>query len=108
LLGDAAHPMLPHLGQGANQAIEDAVALAAVLGRAERSSAPRALQMYELLRRERCARVQRSSRVNGARYDASGSDLAWRDKALAAQPQERAWVWNYDAEREALAVAASL
>ena len=56
LLGDAAHPMLPHLGQGANQAIEDAVVLAAVLSRAERTSAPRALQMYELLRRERCAR----------------------------------------------------
>ena len=36
LLGDAAHPMLPHVGQGANQAIEDAVALAAVLRRADR------------------------------------------------------------------------
>ena len=37
LLGDAAHPMLPHAGQGANQAIEDAVALATVLGRATAS-----------------------------------------------------------------------
>src|SRR5688500_2814865 len=46
LLGDAAHPMLPHLGQGANQAIEDGVALAAVLGRADRETAPRALQVY--------------------------------------------------------------
>src|SRR6185295_18162676 len=43
LLGDAAHPMLPHVGQGANQAIEDAVALATVLARADRSSAPQAL-----------------------------------------------------------------
>jgi len=32
LLGDAAHPMLPHLGQGVNQALEDAVALATLLG----------------------------------------------------------------------------
>jgi salicylate hydroxylase len=32
LLGDAAHPMLPHLGQGVNQALEDAVVLAALLG----------------------------------------------------------------------------
>ena len=40
LLGDAAHPMLPHSGQGANQAIEDAVTLAAVLSRAAPSAAP--------------------------------------------------------------------
>ena len=42
LLGDAAHPKLAHVEQGANQAIEDAVALAALLSRAERTSAPRA------------------------------------------------------------------
>ena len=35
LLGDAAHPMLPHLGQGANQAIEDGMALATILARAD-------------------------------------------------------------------------
>src|SRR5205814_7072728 len=80
LLGDAAHPMLPHAGQGANQAIEDAVALAAVLSHADRPSAPRALLIYESLRRERSARVQRSARVNGARYDASGGDLTVRDR----------------------------
>ena len=64
--------------------------------------APRALQAYETLRRKRCARVQRSSRINGARYDATGSDLADRDRQLSAQPQERAWIWNYDAELEAM------
>ena len=62
LLGDAAHPMLPHTGQGANQAIEDGIALAAVLSRADRDSAPRALQIYEQVRRERTAGVQRISR----------------------------------------------
>lgn len=102
LLGDAAHPMLPHTGQGANQAIEDAVTLAAALRDADTVSAPCALQVYESLRRGRCARVQRSSRVNGARYDASGSDLAKRDRQLSAQAQERAWIWNYDAEVEAM------
>jgi hypothetical protein len=38
------------------------------------------------------------TRVNGARYDAAGNDLAGRDRDLALQPQERAWIWNYDAE----------
>jgi salicylate hydroxylase len=107
LLGDAAHPMLPHAGQGANQAIEDAVALATVLSRTDRASARRALLIYESLRRERTARVQRSARVNGARYDASGGDLGARDRQLAAQPQERAWVWNYDAEVAAATAVAS-
>jgi salicylate hydroxylase len=100
LLGDAAHPMLPHSGQGANQAMEDAITLAEVLSRDDRLSAPRSLQVYERLRRERCACVQRSSRVNGARYDAE-RHLADRDRMLAAQVQERAWIWDYDAEFEA-------
>ena len=105
LLGDAAHPMLPHAGQGANQAIEDGVALAAVLARADRASAPRALQIYESQRRERTANVQQRSRLNLARYYQSGEE---RDRALSAQHQERAWIWNYDAEAEASAAAASL
>src|ERR1700720_1210482 len=39
LLGDAAHPMLPHLGQGANQAIEDGMALATIVANADRTTA---------------------------------------------------------------------
>jgi salicylate hydroxylase len=108
LLGDAAHPMLPHAGQGANQAIEDGVALATVLSRADRKSAPRALQIYESLRREHTAGVQRASRLNGARYDSATGDLRERDRALDAQAQERAWIWNYDAEAEAAKAAAAL
>jgi salicylate hydroxylase len=108
LLGDAAHPMLPHAGQGANQAIEDGVAMAAVLSRADRKSAPRALQIYESLRRERTAGVQRASRLNGARYDAASGDLRARDRQLDAEAQERAWIWNYDAEAEASTAAALL
>jgi len=100
--------MLPHVGQGANQAIEDAVALATILGRADRASAPRALRIYEALRRQRTARVQSSARINGARYDAASSDLGARDRQLAAQSQERAWIWNYDAGMEAAIAATAL
>jgi len=108
LLGDAAHPMLPHAGQGANQAVEDAVALAAMLSHADRESAPQALLIYESLRRERTARVQRASRVFGARYEASGGNLADRDRQLAQQSKERAWIWSYDAEMEASTAAGML
>lgn len=59
LLGDAAHPMAPDLGQGANQAIEDAFSLAASLKRA--SSVPEALDRYERLRRPRTAKIQQMS-----------------------------------------------
>jgi len=108
LLGDAAHPMLPHVGQGANQVLEDAVSLAIVLSHADSASARKALLIYEALRRERTARVQRSARVNGARYDSAGTDLNSRDRQLAAQSQERSWIWNYDAGAEAMTAAASL
>jgi salicylate hydroxylase len=79
-----------------------------VLSRADRDCAPRALQIYEQVRRDRTAGVQRISRLNGARYDSASGDLATRDRQLAAQPQERAWIWNYDAGAEAAAAAASL
>ena len=58
LLGDAAHAMLPFFGQGAAQAIEDAVVLAGVPAGVDRASAPRALQRYEEIRRPRASQVQ--------------------------------------------------
>jgi salicylate hydroxylase len=108
LLGDAAHPMLPHAGQGANQAIEDAVALASILHCADRKSAPQALLMYEQLRRERTSRVQRMSRFNGTLYEAASGDLRARDGQLAVIAEARGWIWNYDAEAEASLAARSL
>src|SRR6202167_3858332 len=73
LLGDAAHPMLPHLGQGVNQALEDAVTLATLLGASPGpAGVPRALAAYEGLRRDRTARVQLSSRRQSARWGRLG------------------------------------
>ncbi|MEH1101941.1 FAD-dependent monooxygenase [Micromonospora sp. CPCC 205561] len=59
LVGDAAHPMTPNLGQGANQALEDAVVLASVAGR------PDGLAAYDRQRRPRSQRVARASRAVG-------------------------------------------
>jgi salicylate hydroxylase len=106
LLGDAAHPMLPHAGQGANQAIEDGAALAAILAQVDRATVPQALRVYESVRRERTAGVQAMSRSNGALYEAS-SDLDTRDRQLSNQSIDRAWIWRYDAEAEATAALAA-
>lgn len=68
LLGDAAHPMLPYMGQGASSAIEDGV----VLGRcfAQGADPVEALQLYERARVERCAFLQAESNVGGDRLQA--------------------------------------
>jgi 2-polyprenyl-6-methoxyphenol hydroxylase-like FAD-dependent oxidoreductase len=59
LVGDAAHPMTPNLGQGANQALEDAVVLASVAGR------PDGLTDYDRQRRPRSQQVAKASRAIG-------------------------------------------
>ena len=108
LLGDAAHPMLPHLGQGANQGIEDGMALATILARADRKTAPAALLAYERLRRERVAAVQRGARENGMRYDSAYSDLGVRDAEITAHAEFRKRLYAYDVVPEAQAAAATL
>jgi salicylate hydroxylase len=84
LLGDAAHPMLPFLAQGAAMAIEDAAVLARELacppGRLENHEA--ALRRYEAARRPRTARVQRAARRNDVHYHFRGPAAFARDAAL--------------------------
>jgi 2-polyprenyl-6-methoxyphenol hydroxylase-like FAD-dependent oxidoreductase len=85
LLGDAAHPMLPFLGQGACQALEDAVALGAAVGGAE--SVPAALAAYERARTERTATLVKGSRraARVAILGAGGGRL--RDAAIRLTPE---------------------
>ena len=108
LLGDAAHPMLPHLGQGANQSIEDGMALATILAQAGRRAAPSALLAYERLRRERVAQVQRGARENGLRYDSAYSDLGVRDAEITAHAAFRKRLYDHDVLPDAQAAAAAL
>jgi salicylate hydroxylase len=96
LLGDAAHPMLPHLGQGANQSIEDGMALATILAQTELSAVPTALLAYDRLRRERVAEVQLGARKHGLRVDSASGDLAVRDRELAAHAEFRKQLYSYD------------
>ncbi|ODR94590.1 hypothetical protein AUC70_08130 [Methyloceanibacter stevinii] len=67
LLGDAAHPVLPYLAQGAGLAIEDAAELASILGQTP-SQPSHAFQAYETVRRPRATRVQQASRRLGRAY----------------------------------------
>jgi 2-polyprenyl-6-methoxyphenol hydroxylase-like FAD-dependent oxidoreductase len=91
LLGDAAHPATPNLGQGACQAIEDAVELARCLGRVVQTNAkdrvPPALRRYEGRRGERTAWIVRRSRALGRIGQIENPLLCWlRDAALKATP----------------------
>ena len=62
LLGDAAHPMLPYVAQGAAQAIEDAAVLSTCLAMITKQvDIPTALKVYELVRKERAETVQASA-----------------------------------------------
>lgn len=67
ILGDAAHPMLPFMAQGAAMAIEDGWALAAKLTN-KRDNVPAALRDYEALRRERASKIQAGSRANAKTF----------------------------------------
>lgn len=100
LLGDAAHPMLPHLGQGVNQSIEDGVAIAAALSQVTISDVPQALERYEKVRRERTALVQRRARENGRRYDSMYAELSVRDAEIQSAANLRSWLYKYDVLHE--------
>jgi salicylate hydroxylase len=88
LLGDAAHPMLPYLAQGAAMAIEDAEVLARRLAESPDDPAA-AMRRYEGKRAPRTARVQRAARRNGAVYHMGGAEAFLRTLALMAMGGRR-------------------
>jgi salicylate hydroxylase len=88
LLGDAAHPMLPFLAQGAAMAIEDAAVLAREFARSPADPAA-ALRRYEAARARRTARVQRAARANDLRYHIGFPANHVRDALLGAIGGER-------------------
>jgi salicylate hydroxylase len=88
LLGDAAHPILPYLAQGAAAAIEDAAVLArALTGMIANPSG--AARRYESERHRRTARIQRAARRNGTIYHMGGAEAFLRTLALIAMGGRR-------------------
>lgn len=86
LLGDACHPMMPFMAQGAAMAIEDAVVLARYLSADATAETSAVLKAYEGARLDRPSRIQIGSRGNTWLKDSDNAD----------------WVYDYDAWTVAL------
>ena len=100
LLGDACHPMLPFMAQGACQAIEDGAVLSRLLTHAGAGEAAEALRRYEQIRQPRAAEVQNRSWANATTYHLpDGPDQQTRDEFFASISEadgEDAFDWLYD------------
>jgi salicylate hydroxylase len=103
LIGDAAHPVLPFLAQGASLAIEDAAVLARMLAELlTREGSPgvrAAMAAYAAARTARVARVQQASRINGRSYHLGWPLSLARDialKRLGPDGLRRRYGWLYD------------
>lgn len=100
LIGDAAHAMLPHHGQGANQTIEDAVALADCLAASAPGQHAEAFERYQSQRRTRTRQVQRGSWVTSdVLHLPDGPEADRRNRALADLPESLRWIHEYDMGR---------
>jgi salicylate hydroxylase len=88
LLGDAAHPVLPFLAQGAVLALEDAGTLAACL-KDRQDGVETSLRNYELARRQRVRRVAESSQRNGRIYHMAGAAAFARNTTMRLAPPAR-------------------
>jgi len=101
LLGDAAHQLAPHHGQGANQSIEDAVVLAACLRDADSGPLAGPLERYERLRRGRTRKVQYASISAADVLHLPDGDAAERRNARLASLEgalhHLGWIHEFDA-----------
>lgn len=101
LLGDACHPMLPMMAQGAAQSIEDGAALASLL-QAMPDDVAGALARYETLRKPRATKLQQASAANRKRFHLhDGPEQQMRDEAMATSGDRSVanigWLYAHDA-----------
>lgn len=100
ILGDAAHGMLPHHGQGANTSIEDAFALAGLLAEARPDDLEATFTRYQALRRARTRKIQRSSWVTSSLLHLPDGPAAQaRNRKMATVPQDFRWIHEYDVQQ---------
>jgi salicylate hydroxylase len=97
MLGDAAHPMLPFLAQGAAMAIEDAAVLAAAMARTS-DDISGAMRRYERARRRRTCRAQNGARRNSRAYHTRGTEAVLRNlylRTIGGKLLLRSYDWLY-------------
>jgi 2-polyprenyl-6-methoxyphenol hydroxylase-like FAD-dependent oxidoreductase len=97
LIGDAAHPMLQYLAQGASMAIEDAVTLGAALTQSP-ADVPAAFRAYQQARYLRTGRVQLTARFYGDIYHASGVARELRNRMFQSGDESAGFIgtqWLY-------------
>jgi salicylate hydroxylase len=97
LMGDSAHGMLPHHGQGANLTIEDAITLAELLCVYRVDDFDEAIQSYQKLRRTRTRKVQRSARDTNTVLHLADDAVGDRASYLAKVPERFSWIHSFDA-----------
>ena len=102
LLGDAAHPMMQYLAQGACMALEDAVTLGAAVRHCNYDMAA-AFALYQRSRIARTARVVLSVREMGRLYHAAGVERLvrnelWKGREAAGFYEALAWLYDWNAE----------
>lgn len=92
LLGDAAHPTLPHMTQGAGMAIEDAVVLASSIAKHGNDYAE-AFRHYQQERYLRTAHIQIFSRAYGQVHDLDGVGRELRNLLISERTEEENYAW---------------
>ncbi|KAL3426718.1 3-hydroxybenzoate 6-hydroxylase [Phlyctema vagabunda] len=116
LLGDACHPMLPYVAQGAAQAVEDAAAIGVILSNlTSRSEIPNALKIYEKARKGRAETIQALGPLNrealhlpdgpeqklrDAQFQKLSAAGTHPDKWADKKTQEFLWAWDAEVEAE--------
>ncbi|WJR79833.1 FAD-dependent monooxygenase [Bradyrhizobium sp. NP1] len=101
LMGDAAHPMVPHVGQGAGQSIEDGFTLAVLLEGCTTKEVADRLKLYETIRLERTSKVQALARAAGKLYRSEHDSAAEKAERFGEWIAQGTWVFKHDAERAA-------
>lgn len=117
MLGDAAHPMVPYMSQGAAMAVEDGAAIGEILNFVRsRDQIGIALELFEQVRMKRSYQMQEASLLNGKLWHfPDGAEQKARDEATRAEvegrhfvssanqwsdPVTQWWAYGYDAEME--------
>ena len=118
LIGDAVHPMLPYLAQGANSAIEDGAVLGALLSEVhQKEQLSEAVQAFQTLRKARSEAISRETFLQRHQFHMiDGSEQQERDELFASQmgkeennvkfpsrwtcPEVQPWLYGYDAYEE--------